>query len=226
MSDNKEHLPPGQTGLELDKNLVMYIKKNNDFEPVMTVIKFALKDKIFFRLPRKHLELNIEIGNEYTAQVMDKDYEYVVQGKITDIELEDIPRIEMTVTSIIKYEERRKAKRFFINLPAVITFPKTKTIIYSVIKNISLSGVSAIVGIMLREKPVNESLDIVHISAELKDTSILEFDARLSWSKKHEDFDEYGMEIISVNPHNAHALKRLISSLQNNMHLYVDEELL
>jgi hypothetical protein len=225
ISDNATHIAPGESAKHLDKGLIIFIKRMKDFEPVMTVVKFAIGNKLYFRFPKSFLNTPLEIGQEFSAQVMNTDCEYVLHGKISSLEMEDIPRIEYEIESIIRYEERREHKRHYINLPALMTFPKSETKIYIIIKNISIAGSSVSVGIMLRDKPDSENYNKVHISASLKDTSILEFEAKLGWSQKHEDFEEFGMDIISISEANVKILKNMIFSLQKDNHLFIEKEL-
>ncbi|MCX8130144.1 MAG: PilZ domain-containing protein [Clostridia bacterium] len=203
--------------INITKGTVISIKHPLLFEPVLTVVQKTEGNNVFFRIPDTFLKYNIFKGDQITIQTLQDNYEYVIQGMISDIELQYPRQVQVSIDKVDRYKNKRKSKRYLTNLQANISSADISRNLYAIVKNISDSGVSAVI----REQLDTDSIVVMSIC--IPDNGLLEFKAKIIRNTRKANYYEYGMEIIKIDEGNKSLLSKLIASLNKNEKEYISE---
>ena len=203
------------------RGAVISIKHPAAFEPILSVIQKIQGERIFFRVPEAFLRNNILKGDEVTCHVMKGDYEYIVEGMISEFDLNYPWFAQLLIQKIDRFRNNRRDKRYLANFQSKFTPSGVRDSIYAIIKNISLTGICAV----FKEDIEVESLLSVFVNASIEETFDLEFKAKVNRVIDRQQYKEYGLEILEIDDINKDKLDRLIYRLECNEAEFVSNDL-
>lgn len=203
------------------RGAVISLKHQSIFEPVLTVIQKGDSHTIYFRIPEAFLKNNVFKGDSVLCHVMQGEYEYIVDGLISEIEITYPWLVQVAIKKINRVRNNRKAKRYLVNFQAKI-FPKgIGKNVYSIIKNVSMTGVGAV----FREEIEPQSLVNVTVSASIEKAQSLDFKAKINRLVDRKLYNEYGLEIVEIDDINKDKLDRLIYRLERDETEFISDSL-
>ncbi len=200
---------------------VISIKHSYIFEPVLSVIQKTEGECIYFRIPEEFLKNNVFKGDVVSCQVMRGDYEYIINGIISEFEVTYPWLVQVTIKNVSRVKNNRSAKRYLANFQARFSPKGSDASIYAIIKNISMTGVGAV----FKEEVEPQSLVNVFVSASIDKTQPLEFKAKINRIVNREIYNEYGLEIVGIDDINKDKLDKLIYRLECNEAEFVSNSL-
>lgn len=205
----------------LKRGSVISIKHNSVFEPILSVIQKVEGRNIYFRIPEMFLRSNVFKGDQIICSLMQKQYEYIINGHISEIDLNYPWLVEVTANQIKKLKNNRNTKRYLVNFQSKVFSKSIGEPIYAIIKNIGKYGISA----AFKEKIYPECLVDVYISISISKDENLEFKAKVLRIADKGVYNEYGLQIIEIDDHNKDLLDKLIYRLECDETEYVLDSL-
>ncbi len=203
------------------RGAVISIKHGYIFEPILSVIQKTEGESLYFRIPEEFLKNNVFKGDIVSCQVMQGEYEYIVNGTISGFELTYPWLVQVSIKSVSRVKNNRNAKRYLTNFQSKF-YPKgAGDNIYAIIKNISMTGVGAV----FREEIEPQSLVNVFVNASIDKVQSLEFKAKVNRIINRELYNEYGLEIVEIDELNKDKLDKLIYRLECNEAEFVSNSL-
>jgi len=187
---------------------VISIKKPSNLEFMLSVIQKIEGQNIYFRLPEEFLVKNVLKGAQLWCHIMDNDNEYVVYGLISEIGIKYPWVVEVVAEKITRYKNNRRTKRYLVNFPSRIFSAEMEDGIYAIIKNISITGFSAVF------KQELDSFGKVTASIPVDKFTSLQFKAKPVRTVDKIIYFEYGFEITEIDSINKDLLERLIYKLE------------
>lgn len=211
------------------KNLNEIVKKGNVialrhsaiFHPILNVIQEIEDNNIYFKIPDDFLKYNVMQGDDAYCHFFYETDEYVVFGKIADIDPNAPKMYKLTVNKIMKFKNNRKSRRFFVNFQAFIRLPDKRKRQYGIIKNISNNGIS----LVFKEKVEVDALIDIEIIVNHDNHEKINLKARVVRSIQRDMFSEYGLEITQVSRKDNEILESIIDKLLVDEALFVAQSL-
>lgn len=200
---------------------VISIKHKSIFEPILSVIQKVEEDKLYFRIPEMFLRSNVFKGDMVFCDVMQGQYEYILEGQINEIDINYPWLVEVGVKDVYRLKNSRKTKRYLVNFQSRVFLNTIGETEYAIIKNISKDGIGAV---FKKEVEPGSLLD-VSVLATIGEDEKLEFKAKAVRVIDRGDFKEYGLEIVEIDKSNKDFLDRLIYQLECDETEYVLESL-
>lgn len=200
---------------------VVSIKHPTIFEPVLTVIQKVEAQELFFRIPEEFLKNNVLKGDTVSCHVMQGDYEYIIDGMITEFDITYPWFVQMFIKKVNRIRNNRKSKRYLVNFQSIFSPYGVDKRIYAIIKNISQTGICAV----FREEVETESLVNVFVSASIEKALPLEFKAKINRLVERDFYNEYGLEVIEIDDINKDRLDKLIYRLERDESEFVSNSL-
>ncbi|MCX7748553.1 MAG: PilZ domain-containing protein [Clostridia bacterium] len=199
------------------RGMVISLNHPAIFEPVLNVIQKVEGDNLYFRLPEIFLKNNVLKGDEISYQILLGEYEYVVEGIISEIDIHYPRLVQATVDKVYKFANYRQTRRYLASFQANIQTAGSDKKIYAIVKNVSLTGV----GLVLKEQLDTETIVNITVSTYISKNEVLEFKANILRLVPKSFYNEYGMEITQIDEKNKDLLDRLIFQLQENESTFV-----
>ncbi|WP_010252500.1 PilZ domain-containing protein [Acetivibrio cellulolyticus] len=200
---------------------VISIKHKSIFEPVLSVIQKVEGQNLYFRIPEIFLRNNVFKGDQVFCNVMQGQYEYIINGHICEIDINYPWLVEVASSQIHKVKNSRKSKRYLVNFQSKVFSNMLGKSVYAIIKNISMFGVSAV----FKEDIDPECLVNVSVSASVNKGENLEFRAKVIRVIEKAGYNEYGLQIVEIDEHNKDILDKLIYRLECDETEYVLDSL-
>jgi len=210
-----------ENGVLFRKGTVISIKSHSLFEPVLNVIQKIEGDNVYFRIPEEFLRNNIFKGEKLICQVIQDKHEFVIEGKISNIDVQYPGMVELFVEKISKFRNKRASKRYNASFHTIVSSASMERRIYAITKNISLSGV----GLIFKENIDVPSVVGLKVSVNIRTNEVLEFNARIIRSVAKNGYNEYGLEIISIDDKNRDLLDKVIYQLNQSESAYIAQYL-
>lgn len=218
---DKDSLTKAEQDNIFKRGSVISIKHKSIFEPILSVIQKVEGDNLYFRIPEMFLRSNVFKGDMVFCDVMQCQYEYIVEGQINEIDVNYPWLVEVVIKDIYKLKNSRKTKRYLVNFQSKIFLNTLGETEYAIIKNISKDGIGAV----FKKDVEPGSLVDVNVLATIGDDENLEFKARAVRVIDRGEFKEYGLEIVEIDNSNKDFLDRLIYRLECDETEYVLESL-
>lgn len=178
-------------------------------EWVPNVINNIDDNTISINLTEYYFRKGVMVGDFISVRYSHSDKEYVLEGEITDIDIYNTYTITIFINNVNIYKERRKHFRFYAKLGASLKrFPSEKGT-YSIITNISLSGIALIskvnigIGKYIYIDLFQSSKDIIQISGVIIRKKALNYGY------------EYGIAIKDIDSATQEKIEKLINKLEN-----------
>jgi len=199
------------------RGTVISIKHKSIFEPVLSVIQKIDGHNLYFRIPEMFLKSNVFKGDQIFCNIMQGQFEYIINGQISEIDINYPWLVEVAASEIQKVKNSRKTKRYLVNFQSRIFSNTQGKSMYAIIKNIGMYGVGAV----FKDNIDPECLVNVSVSASVNKGENLEFKARVVRVVERGAFNEYGLEIVEIDDHNKDMLDKLIYRLECDETEYV-----
>ncbi|MDP4180557.1 MAG: PilZ domain-containing protein [Bacillota bacterium] len=190
-------------------------------EPILTVIQKSEENNLSFKVPIEFLRSNVFKGDTVNCQVFGDEYEFVLKGMISDIDLQYPNYAHICVDKIDRYKNKRENRRYMVNLLANISLPNSDQKIYAIVKNIGLKGA----GVVFKEKVELNINDKIYITAQVSEKDYLTFTANIIRIEPRGLYSEYGLRINDVDDINKDLLDKLIYQLEKDEAIYVKDSL-
>lgn len=113
------------------RGAVISIKHGYIFEPVLSVIQKTEGECVYFRIPEEFLKNNVFKGDLVSCQVMQGEYEYIINGIISEFEVTYPWLVEVTIKSVSRVKNNRNAKRYLTNFQSRFYTKGSDTGIYA-----------------------------------------------------------------------------------------------
>lgn len=201
----------------IKRGSVISIKHNAIFEPILSVIQKVEEHNIYFRIPEMFLKSNVFKGDRIYCNVIQGQYEYILDGKISEIDINYPWLVEVSVDDLNKIKNNRRTKRYLTNFQSKVHSNKNNEPMYAIIKNVCKQGVGAV----FKEEISPESLVDVNISISIGKNENLEFKAKIVRIVEKAGYNEYGLEIVEIDDQNKDLLDKLIYKLECDEAEYV-----
>lgn len=165
--------------------------------------------------PESAGQVKIGRGDRVYLKKISGHYEYVAECIADDDGQVPNACIKLYIEQIVRYNNKRKHKRYPVNYNAKFYIGKTGAKINGTVKNISLSGIYAI---MDRRLDIGSEVNAC-ITTHLENMDILTVRSMIVKVIPHENlpfqpYYEYGMEITGIDDFNQDILDRIIFSLK------------
>lgn len=198
---------------------VIYIKHEAIIEPGLCIIQKLDDSNIYFKFPDIFTEKNILIGDKIYCQALKENFEYVVYGEITDIEIRPPRFVKVSIDKYNKYKNNRVFARYSVNLQAVYTLENSNEEHYILINNISIIGAA----IISKEYLALNLILYIKAKTSICSVDFLEFAAKVVRIIPKDNYNEYGIEIVDINLKNKDILDRVLFNLNSNEESYIEE---
>lgn len=205
----------------MKRGTVISVNHPRIFEPVLTVIQKMEGNNMYFKVPVEFLKSNVFKGDSVTCQILKDEYEYVLKGMISDIDINYPNYVQMCVDKTERFRNKRETRRYMVNFLANVIPPDHSQGIYAVIKNIGLSGVGAV----FKEDIILNSTVKMKVLAQVGKKECLEFGAVVTRAIPKGFYNEYGLKITELDEKNKDLLDKIIYQLCENEDLYVLDSL-
>lgn len=198
---------------DIRRGAIISIKHPNIGYPILNVIKRIENECLYFRAPEEFSKKNISKGEELQVNVLTEKYEYVIKGKILDIEQSYPKFVQCYPLTFKRFKNLRKNKRYWVNLNAYITLSGYKEKSYAVVRNLSIGGLS----IAFKEIVTKNELISIDLYLDTEAEEIVSFIAKVvRCSQYNGKFTEYGLQIVQIDGFSKDTLQKYIDFLDDN----------
>lgn len=167
-----------------------------------SLVKINLNDYYFGK--------GVMVGDFISLRLSLSDNEYILEGEISDIDIYDTYTISIFINNINIYKNRRKHFRYFAKLGSSIKTDPTEKGTYSIVVNLSLSGIALI-------SKANISLNkTVFLDLFLSSKNIIPLSGVIIRKKALNYGYEYGIVITDIEETMKNKIKKLIDKLESN----------
>jgi hypothetical protein len=203
----------------IKKGTVISIKHPNLNYSIINVIQKVDDKTIYFRVPDDFVKNNVLEGDEIYIKILAIGIEYILTGKIFEIELTYPSYIHFCVDKVEKFKNNRRYDRYFVNINATIGTVENKNI-HAVIKNISINGISLVFKELVE---TNDILDVsFYFTKNIEGEQKVKFKAKIVRKISVRDkFNEYGLEIVNIDSISKERMDSLIEMLEEDEKIFV-----
>ncbi|MEN8905859.1 MAG: PilZ domain-containing protein [Clostridiales bacterium] len=203
------------------QNDVVIIRHNKIEFPVLSIVSKVNRDFIYLKKSKELKEENIKYNDDIYINVMNSSYEYILICKIVAVQKSKEEIIKIKVIKTLKYKNRRKNKRYFVNFKSYINVENTNQKLYGIIKNISQNGVS----VFFKDSIDISKVENVNVFIFPDEDINIDFKAKIVRVMSNGLFNEYGLELISISEKHKILYEELIDKLEFDQLAYIDEYL-
>lgn len=151
------------------------------------------------------------IGDFISIRFSYDENEYVLDGQVTDIDIYNEYSVTVFANNINVYKNRRRHYRYYAKLGANLKVNSTEKGTYSIVTNISLSGVG-----LVSKADINVGSPIT-LDLFLSSKNIIQVNGTIVRKKALNYGYEYGVLIPNIDNEAQERLKQLLDKLENNM---------
>jgi hypothetical protein len=199
---------------------VIYIKCDTSLKPLFTVIQSREADNITFRVDDSFLNERALKGSPMTGQLLTSKYEYVFKGMLIDVQIAYPHNASMIIDKVERYPNKRKAKRYNVNIPANIISGKEDKLQYIVVKNISETGLCFATNDKFK---IKEKVKLRFNNPVTKED--LELRGAIIRAGDCNGVCEYGVINLHIDEHNKENLGTLLNKLEDDEKYMIAEYL-
>lgn len=182
---------------------------NDEWLP--NVIKKVDENIIEMNLNDYYFRKGLMVGDFISVRFSYSEDEYVLDGQVTDIDIYNEYSITVFVNNINIYKNRRHQYRYYAKLGATLKVDMSEKGTYSIVTNISLSGVG-----LVSKADINVGSPIL-LDLFLSSRNIIPIKGSIVRKKALNYGYEYGIAISSIDNGIQEKLKELLDKLENNM---------
>lgn len=195
----------------LQPGAVVYTKCFIDDEWLPNTIKEQKDNMVVLNLNDNFFKKGVMAGDYISIRFPYEENEYVLEGEIMDIDIYNNYSISIYINNMNIYKNRRKHFRYYAKLGSSLKTSQEEKGIYSIIINISLSGIG-----LISKSNINLGSRI-YLDLFLSSKNILPVEGTITRKKALNYGYEYGISIISIPSENQEKYKRLIDELDNDL---------
>lgn len=153
----------------------------------------------------------VMVGDFISIRVSCPENEYILEGEITDIDIYDTYSVNIFINNINIYKNRRKHFRYYAKLGASLKSNNSEKGTYSIVTNISLSGVA-----LISKANINLNTQ-VYIDLFLSSKNIIPVNGVIVRKKALNYGYEYGIAIVNSDDTTHEKIRKLIDKLENDL---------
>lgn len=203
------------------------ILKNGDIVRVRKIEEKKWNTNVIFEVMDGQITLDAGMNEEYykLTKIGDKlnlkfttdEFEYTMNAVVVGMGDRPIQTMTLKIDEVKSHVNTRKDMRHFVYLFALIKDNKDdKDPIFSVITDISKSGVAASINDKSSMKKSNISLDDrLYFEVSLEDQRKIEFEGIIRREKKSKTSLDYGVQISVIDDYNKKILNDYVDELKN-----------
>ena len=165
-----------------------------------SIVIYHSEDIIQISLIQDYYKMAIMTGDTIRCKYVFEGKEYLFEGKINRVMIHYVPSVFIKIAKVESFENKRKTERLDIRLGANIRVQGMEHSVYSIINNISLSGV----GLMIRTELDIGSEVVVEMLLEYNDLLLLK--GHIGRCDRENDYYNVG---IQVNEKDSEGIKNL-----------------
>ncbi|NLL04221.1 MAG: PilZ domain-containing protein [Clostridiaceae bacterium] len=216
MSNNRssqvlKELPEEEKHLIFAKGTLINIKHPRVFEGMLNTIVDYKDDFLYVKLTEPFIKGSVLIGDKVRCQILSRDYEYIAYGEVYHIDISSPGIVKILNTKTYRYHNIRRDKRYLVNFPTNVFERPGSSAVYSIIKNISLSGMA----IVCNHK-FQTLIDVdLKFSTNVVGSKYIELKANIIRESPSEGYNEYGLMIRDMDETNKQEFLSLIDRLEN-----------
>jgi hypothetical protein len=216
MSNNRssqvlKELPEEEKHLIFAKGTLINIKHPRVFEGMLNTIVDYKDYFLYVKLTEPFIKGSVLIGDKVRCQILSRDYEYIAYGEVYHIDISSPGIVKILNTKTYRYHNIRRDKRYLVNFPTNVFERPGSSAVYSIIKNISLSGMA----IVCNHK-FQTLIDVdLKFSTNVVGSKYIELKANIIRESPSEGYNEYGLMIRDMDETNKQEFLSLIDRLEN-----------
>jgi hypothetical protein len=151
------------------------------------------------------------VGDFISVRFSYSENEYVLDGQVTDIDIYNEYSISIFVNNINIYKNRRNHYRYYAKLGANLKVNQSEKGTYSIVTNISLSGIG-----LISKADINVGSPIL-LDLFLSSKNIIPIKGSIVRKKALNYGYEYGIAISNISSEIQKKLETLLDRLEGNM---------
>ena len=167
-------------------------------------------DSITTYLLKSYVDNAILPGEKFYLKYSDGYYEYLFDGVVSNVSANSPGYIDINISNYEKHVNARNFKRYNIFIPSNIKSVTEKTSFFSIITNISMSGLSIITNHKLQKNTETEIL------LKLSNSNNLNLMGKITRICKKNNIIEYGLEFSKVDKQTKKKLLNYLVALEED----------
>ena len=195
----------------LKPGYAVYTRCFIDDEWLPNIIKETTDNLIKINLNDYYFKKGVMVGDFISVRFSYEESEYILEGEISDIDIYDTYTISIFINNVNIYINRRAHFRYYAKLGASLKSSLSEKGVYSIVINISLSGLGIISKTNLNIGS-NVFLDLF-----VSSKSIIPINGTIIRKRALNYGYEYGISITDISDDSHFKLKNLIESLENDL---------
>ncbi len=203
---------------------IVAVRHSRILDNMLNIIQKYDEKNIYLRITNELLERTILIGDNISCQIFKGKYEYLIYGRITNININSPNLIQINIDRMCKHSNLRKERRYLTNFRSNFNILDSSNKIltsnvFGIIKNISFTGA----GLICYSNINKESILDIKFSSNIIENDIVNFKGKVLRSRLDEGYLEYGLIIIGIDNKNKNLLNSLLLKLENNEKCLFDQ---
>ena len=195
----------------LQSGYTVYTRCFIDDEWLPNTIKETTDNLIKINLNDYYFKKGVMVGDFISVRFSYEESEYILEGEISDIDIYDTYTISIFINNVNIYINRRTYFRFYAKLGASLKTNISEKGTYSIIVNLSLSGLA-----LISKANINVGSN-VFIDLFLSSKNLVPISGSVIRKKALNYGYEYGILIADISDTSEVKLKNLIEKLENDL---------
>ncbi|MCX7749566.1 MAG: PilZ domain-containing protein [Clostridia bacterium] len=163
---------------------------------------------VYTSLLESYLENIIMVGSPIIIKLPLEYFEYLYEGTVTEIQPNYPGYVAITIKKAEELVNTRAFPRYDVCLGTDIKSPLNDNIIFSVVSNISLSGMAFV------SKETYDYGDVLEIAVYLPNRSIAYAKGKIIRRNLQDTFNSYSMQFVYMDDKNSNLISKYMSTLE------------
>lgn len=185
---------------------------NDDWTP--NTVKNVEGSIVIINLNDYYFRKGVMVGDSISIRCTFADIEYILEGEVSEIDIYDAYTISIFINNVNTYKNRRKHFRYYAKLGASLKSNQEEKGTYSIITNISLTGLALI------SKANIELNNSIVVDLFISSKNILSLNGIVVRRKALNYGHEYGISFAEINNVTKEKLDKLIDKLESDIMHY------
>lgn len=194
---------------------IVSIKHELFADPAVSIVQETDERYIYMAYPGEFKGTGIKKGDSVLCRIQNGDYEYIVCGRLNNINLLYPMYLHLYVEEMYIYENKRSSKRYLVDYDASCVDTSTGERVSVTVKNISSSGLCIEVSDRWFERSEGNSDTSVKLATDNNETVC--FNAKIVRSNPGERLNRFGMEITSIDEVNRANYEKVLNKLEDEL---------
>ncbi len=194
---------------------IVSIKHELFADPVISIVQETDERYMYMAYPNEFKGVGIKKGDNISCSIQSGNTEYVVSGRLNNINLLYPMYLHLCVEEMCIYEGKRDSKRYLVDYDASCVDIYTNESVSMTVKNISATGLCA--DVLKKYSNTFDGNNKISVKLTADNNETVFFNARILRIQQGERYNRLGMKIIQIDEINRIKYDKIINKLEDEL---------